>query len=924
MKKKLLHCFLAGLLSASCILTMGGCSNTSTDDPNSSANQQDSSNESNSSTEENLPDEEVTLTGAKNIAIHDPSIFCDPVSKKYYSYGSHMVAGSSEDMVSWSYICNANAGTAATNKLFDQDFRDEFAEVFSWLDIAKDRADFGIWALDVTYSKAAADAGKDPYFMYVSLVNGTTQSAIALATADNPEGPFHYAGTIVCADFRQSDVEAGHTNLLDVLGKSSVADMTADEKSFYFTANTADYKSKFVDCIDAAPFYDGEGNFYMVYGSFSSTGGLRILKMDPLTGLRADDNYDYTDDGRQDPYYGKQIAKKRGEGPYILVVENDKSSTGYYYFLFWSQGVLRSTGGYNMRMLRSEYPDHGYVDYMGNDAFSDADNTTLGVRIMDNFQFTSMKYSSTANGGNSAIIREDGKIFLHYHSKSAHSIAYGANGFIVKSNQMFLNEEGWLVTTPYKYGGETLRTLSVDDVVGDYEFIYHRLQYYTDPGNFNDNFVSSEMITLNKDGSVTGDYEGTWELNGRYFTIKIGDKEYKGVALQQYDESFPRTNTVVFTAIGKDNRTVWGSKIYYENEKRINIDFANITIADTASADFTLPTLGRLHSNITWSSDNGAIVVEGSTAKVICQDTAQTVTLTATATFGDTTKTKNYTVTVPAEVFDIPETISSSHIDLPTTTATGAKITWTSSEESIINPVTGEVNVPSSTVDVMLTGTIENSDRVISIMVAVMPSPTKVVYEENYDSLTSLDATKEDGLWYSKNAADSVTLQADGNGGKYVQFAPGQANSRGAQSLFQLGVSLPSIYLLEFDLNLTAGNNQTTEFAVVNENMGYNGVINDGIGAGYLFKLSATNSTTWAINDGDTFDIPAGTWVHVSALADTSSQKVVVTITDANGSEIYSGTVVMDTPGALKGFYIRGGRYQSVTCVDNIIIKATE
>ena len=273
MKRKGLHYLIAGLLSMALIFSIGACQPKQSAESNNdgeghvSGIKQETPVEDTGLTETIVPesptpeityapDEDINVLGARNIGIHDPSIFYDPVSQKYYSYGSHMVAGTSEDMVSWSYICNSNVGTASTNKIFDKDFRKEFAEVFSWLDIVKDSVDFGIWALDVTYSKAAADAGKDPYFMYVSLVNGTTQSAIALATADNPEGPFHYAGTIVCADFRQSDVEAGHTNLLDVLGKNSVSDMTAEEKSFYFTADTADYKSKFVDCIDAAPFYD--------------------------------------------------------------------------------------------------------------------------------------------------------------------------------------------------------------------------------------------------------------------------------------------------------------------------------------------------------------------------------------------------------------------------------------------------------------------------------------------------------------------------------------------------------------------------------------------------------------------------------------------------------------------------------------------
>ena len=232
MKSKFLRQILVSVLAISCVFSMAACDNQVPPDGPIGSQQ-------GSSEVETPEDETVTLQGARNIAIHDPSIFYDPVSGRYYSYGSHMVAGRSDDMTSWAYICRSSVGTAAINKLFEQDFRDEFAEVFAWLDITKDRDDFGIWALDVTYSQAAADAGKSPYFMYVSLVNGTTQSAIALATSDSPEGPFHYAGMIVCADFRESDVAAGHTNLLEVLGKDSVSDMTTTEKNFYFTKNTA-------------------------------------------------------------------------------------------------------------------------------------------------------------------------------------------------------------------------------------------------------------------------------------------------------------------------------------------------------------------------------------------------------------------------------------------------------------------------------------------------------------------------------------------------------------------------------------------------------------------------------------------------------------------------------------------------------------
>lgn len=852
------------------------------------------------------------------IGIHDPSVFQDPVSGEFYSYGSHIIAGNSDDLVSWKYTSGASAGYGTSNRLFEHHYLEEFSEVYDWLgaDVKE-----GIWALDVTYSEAAAKAGNDPYLMYVTVCNGGFKSAICLATSDSPAGPFSYKDMIVCSDYRQSEVENGHTNLLEVLGVDKVSEMTADQKALYFTADSGAYKASLPDCIDPAPFFDGEGNLYMTYGSFTCKGGIRVLKMDAATGLRSADTYAYAADNSQDPYYGKKIANANGEGPYILKVASEASSTGYYYFLFWSQGNLRSTGGYNMRMFRSEYPDGGYVDYMGQSALDSISATNLGVRIIDGFLFTSMKYPSTANGGNSAIVTQDGKMFLHYHSKSSDAAAYGENGFVIKSNQMFLNDEGWLVTTPYSYGGETMSNLTAGDVAGDYEFIYHRLAYYKDPVNAKDNYVSSEMITLEEDGTITGAYTGNWTLSGNYLNLTIDGKEYHGVALKQYDESSDRTETIVFTAEGSDNRTVWGSKIYYSDSERSELDLEQLFIAATAEEDFSLTRTGLLGSSIAWTSDNPAIVIENDTAKVVPQDFDQTVTLTATSTYGEASTSVIYEVTVPAEKFQIPSTISTSTIDLPEYTAAGKKISWTSSDPSVINTETLTVVVPAdSSKQVTLTGTIEGSDRIITAVITVMPLPSTVVYSEDYDALDSIDAAAASNLWYSANAADSVTLQTDGTN-KYVQFAPGRANSRGAISTFPDKGQTSGIYMLDFDLALTAGDNQTTEFAVTTQNMSYSSNnMNNGIAGGYLFKLSANNSDTWSVNDSDTLTIEKGTWVHVNVLADTVSGNASITITDED-NELYSGTVAMNNAGALKGFYIRGGRYDSVTCVDNIVLK---
>jgi len=856
---------------------------------------------------------------AKEIGIHDPSVFQDPVSGNYYSYGSHIVAGSSEDLISWDFIAVSSSAYQTANKLFAHHYLEEFKEVYQWLgaDVKE-----GIWALDVTYSEEAAKAGNDPYFMYVTVVNGSFKAAICLATSDKPEGPYEYQDMIVCSDYRKAEVQKGYTNLLDVLGVENVDEMSTSEKAYYFTADSAAYKAKLPDAIDPAPFYDSEGNLYLTYGSFTCKGGLRVLKMDAKTGLRSDDVYEYKTDGSQDPYYGKKIANSNGEGPYVLRVDSDKSSTGSYYFLFWSQGNLRATGGYNMRMFRSEYPDKGYVDYAGQSALADIGGTNLGVRIMDGFLFSSMAYPSTANGGNSAIVTDEGKIFVHYHSKSANDAAYGKDGFIIKSNQMFLNEEGWLVTTPYKYSGETMKAVDKSEVTGDYEFIYHRLAYYKDPANITDNYVTSEIITLNEDGTISGAHTGKWTLKDNYIIVEIGDKSYKGVVLKQCDESSKRVETVVFTASGTDNRTVWGSKVYYTDAEKAGRDAGKITVEKIAEVDFKLQTNGMFGSVITWKSDNGAIIVDGGTAKVVPQGEEQTVTLTAEVKCGAETVTKEYKVTVPAEEFDIPAIISTSQIKLPETTAAGQKITWTSSDDDTLNAATGAVKIPKSgSKEITLTGTVEGSDRVVTVVVTVMPMPSSVVYEENFDDMTSVSATTEGGLWYSKNAAEAVTLES-GHGGKYVKFAPGRANSRGAVCTFGAKGKVTGLYVVEFDISLKAGDNQTTEFALVSDEMSYlSNVINDGIAGGYLFKLSANaGSEEWTVNDGDTVNIKSGEWVHVTALVNGSASTVTITISNDNG-ELYTGTVDITGSTALKGFYIRGGRYDSVTCVDNIEVK---
>lgn len=842
--------------------------------------------------------------GYSTIALHDPSVYQDPLSGYYYTFASHCLAGYSKDMKSWSLIADSGYGYGANNKLFTKPYQQEFAEVYDFVKPNNANPE-GLWAPSIVYSEAA-----DKYFMYVTLADGTAQGkcVIALATADYPEGPYSYEKMIVASAMTTDDVDK--TNLmseLDITDKSKVPKK--------YTSNDRSYP----DCIDATVFYDHTGKLWMVYGSFTCQGGIRMIRLDPQTGGRLksatyEDTGSTTALGDKDPYYGIKLANSNGEGPFIMEVPSEKSSTGYYYFLWTSVGGLQSYGGYHMRMYRSENVEGPYVDTAGNKATSTLGRSELGLRVMDNYKFSFMDYAFTSCGGNSAIIcgntgsGEDGKMLLHYHQKWAN----GTENFVTKSNQMFLNEDGWLVTAPFAYDGESIEnSYSKSDVAGAYEFIYHRTSYTKTQVPVYD-YVDSQEMNLNEDGTVTGAYEGTWALNGHDITININKQVYKGVVLEQKEETKERDKIIVFTAIGSDNRTIWGSKTHKTDAEATAYDASRISVPQTTREKFGLAARGLFGSTITWKSDNDSVItIDGYTAKVTRMLTDTTVELTATIKRGDIEITKKFDVMVQELELVISSVVRGNHIDLPADIE-GNAITWTSSNISVIN-TNGTVTQPASgSVTVTLTATIGTVTKTFDVVV-MSANVTEYIYQNDYSSATTADSG-----WVSTNAQAYTTIEQDDVHGNYLQFAPARENSRGAVSDFGIvGDKVNDVYTVEFDLSLKAGDDQTTEFAVTGTDAAYiSKNVNNGIDSGYIFKMAATKSTNWSINGSEGVDIPAE-WVHVLTVVDVSKQVATVKISDESKT-YFESAVGISGNGILKGMYIRGGRYDSVTKVDNI------
>ncbi len=468
----------------------------------------------------------------QRITCHDPSVFRD-LDGRYYIFGTHMGAGYTDDLYNWKDISSAYKAT------FSQDVIDQI-RAWNKDESAGNWYDY-LWAPDIIYNEAM---GK--YCMYLSADGDNWISNIVLLTADDVEGPYDYAGSIVYSGFDENTF--GKTDGPKALGTDQIPER-------YLTNGIANRKwgDKWPNCIDPCVFYDDEGKLWMAYGSWS--GGIFLLELDENTGLR-DYNVTYETNDHSDAYFGKKIAGGAyvsGEGAYIQQI-------GDYYYLFVSYGNLEAAGGYNVRIFRSTEPDGEYVDMLGNSAIFDSYvfnyNLSVGVRLMGGYKWRNFNSGQVAQGHNSAFVDADGRAYMVYHTRTSN----GTEGHTVAVHQLFVTKEGWLVAAPYQTTGEKVSETgySIEQIAGEYEMIIHEM----DIDYKNLETKKPEFITLNTDGTITGAYEGSWsvEEGTSYIVLSFDGEDYSGVTLSMNIE-YTSIETMVFTAVGLQNQvTVWGSK----------------------------------------------------------------------------------------------------------------------------------------------------------------------------------------------------------------------------------------------------------------------------------------------------------------------------------------------------------------------------
>lgn len=643
---------------------------------------------------------DVTKTSVSRVSVHDPSII-KAEDGTYYVFGSHLEAARSTDMVNWTRFTNGYK--TPNNQLFG-DLEKNLATPFKWAGSHDmDAEQYNIWAPDVYYNKdyVNTDGTKGAYMMYFCTTSTSTRSVICFAVSQNIEGPYTYVDSLVYSGFTKKSSHDSSSSKIDTKYTNTNVDALVKDgtlkdglNSRWFNSDGSYNNGYAPNAIDPTIVESKDGKLWMTYGSWS--GGIFILEIDPATGRAiypgtSSEPSDAKDTRITDSYFGTRIAGgsyKSGEGPFILY---DKESD--YYYLYVSYDALQWDGGYNMRLFRSKNVDGPYVDAKGqNAALNDASSClktdkdylpihdNLGIRVMGNYSLPTQGFVITAAGHNSALIDDDGERYLIYHSR------FGSDALHeVRVNQQFINEDGWPVTAVYENKGDKISQTgySKDEIVGDYYFINHGTAKQSD------DYHKAKNLVLKADGTVSGAATGTWKEkdNSYYATFVLGGVTYKGVFFKQHTELVNGPNVMTFTAIGTNNKTIWGSK----RSAGLSASAKTIYAGGNKDNKSTVSVVGSstVPYTVSYKSSKTSVATVNSKGVVTAKKAGKT---TITAVYKTASQAKNLTIKITVKnaklTFSKKKTSmkkgKSSTFKVKTTGIKTSSVKWSSSNKKVL------------------------------------------------------------------------------------------------------------------------------------------------------------------------------------------------------------------------------------------------
>ncbi|MEU4387641.1 arabinan endo-1,5-alpha-L-arabinosidase [Promicromonospora sp. NPDC023805] len=276
----------------------------------------------------------------------------------------------------------------------------------------------GLWAPDVV---RAGEAGSAEWRMYYSASTfGSRRSAIGLATAPHPSGPWTDRGTVVASDHVDGPAGLGHPN-----------------------------------AIDANLVTERGGRQWLVYGSFF--GGIYALPVDPATGFVVD----APEPGALRSAPGTLLARRprladgavegafvlpRPDGGWALLVSYDSLAGTYHLRAAVGDdvtGPFRDRGG--RAMTDGAAGTEGAVEREG--AASGVDPWQVGVPVLASHRLAGGP--GLLAPGHASVLTEPGRQLLVHHVRDADA----PTEHRVQVRRLVWTHDGWPLVSPQPWAG---------------------------------------------------------------------------------------------------------------------------------------------------------------------------------------------------------------------------------------------------------------------------------------------------------------------------------------------------------------------------------------------------------------------------------------------------------------------------------------
>ncbi len=520
-----------------------------------------------------FPDATPADSIATTEGAHDPTIFKDPVSKKYYAYSSHNLVFVSDNLIDWKkydYTSDTSADIAPSDakpsvsnntgkavtvpekayKFLKANYPDTYTDKDGNVHPSYPNGTY--WAPDILYK----EGDEYPYWFYLSVSCGIggRNSVINLVKAKSPG--LWDGETLDCGVVLASKEENGY--------------------------NT--------NAIDANIFTDSDGKTYFIWGSFWR--GIHAAELDTDTGLVKGVNYTSDADilSSCKSFGTRMYSTPSGvfgpEAPYTVY----NKDTGYRY-MFTSYGWLGTN--YNIRVARTDKtlnevlsgkdPHKQLLDQLNRPVgatFSDQIkeggrlDELWGYKMSGSFRLgNGIEY--LGSGHNSVFQDDDGQWYLVQHCrKVADAVAF------LQVKKILWTEDGWPVISPLVYSGEREQEIPKEMLYGTWDLSSVGHTLFKDGVNDvskckssdADLPVHSSQIILQADGTL-GNNLGVWEFdddhtvtikfekdgdNDAYAFYKAGDT-LKLFVLTGYDKD-KRESAVVMTGTDQNSTAVFSKK----------------------------------------------------------------------------------------------------------------------------------------------------------------------------------------------------------------------------------------------------------------------------------------------------------------------------------------------------------------------------